>query len=214
MQPALVKIDVVAATLGVGVRRIEALVDGDDVFERGLLWVFDLANDRSAATRRELRFWWRESQQRLVADVSKQHKYANWELDWVIAQILPVRRKFFQAGEVDQLFQIRHNTRIEFGRELNGNLQNGANTYERANLATFLARRWLGAVSLRTATGEKFGQDGVGLKTTSREHAPAVRPSALKSSPAPVGPATTMPERSRSSIPAAAVAGGADTFQK
>lgn len=178
MNAALVKMDVAAADLQVGVRVIERMVDGGDLVVRGLVWVFDFANDLDGGTRRELRFWRPELLARANADSTKQHKYANWELDWVIAQILPGRRKTFQAGEVDQLFQIRHNTRLAFGAELNGNLRNGANTYERDNLAAFLKRRWLGACfDRRQGAGANFAADGVAFKTTSREHAPGVRPS-------------------------------------
>lgn len=142
MRAALIKIDGVAERLGRGVRAVEAMVDGGDLVDGGLVWVFDLAK---TDTRRELRFWLREVEAR-ASDRGQFHKLANWELDWVLAQILPPSKKFFQAGEVDHLFQIRHNTRLEFGAELNGNLTNGANTYARANLVAFLTRRWLGAV--------------------------------------------------------------------
>jgi hypothetical protein len=182
MNAVLVKIDVACADLQVGVRVIERMVDGGDLVTRGLVWVFDLANDHYSSSRRELRFWRTELLARASKDSTKQHKYGNWELDWVIAQILPTRRKTFQAGEVDQLFQIRHNTRLAFGAELNGNLRNGANTYDRENLASFLRRRWLGnCFDRRQGAGAHFAGNGVGLNATSREQSPAVRPSPLKS---------------------------------
>ena len=159
MNAALVKIDVAAADLQLGIRRVEAMVDGGDLVTRGLVWVFDLANDHIAGSRRELRFWRAELLARASKDSTKQFKYSNWELDWVVAQVLPTRRKTFQAGEVDQLFQIRHNTRLAFGAELNGNKLNGANTYQRENLAAFLRRRWL---------GNCFDRQGAGANLISR----------------------------------------------
>ena len=189
MNATLVKIDVAAADLNVGVRNIERMVDGGDLVMRGLVWVFDFANDPATSTRRELRLWRTELLARASADHTKQHRYGNWELDWVISKILPKGRKYFQAGEVDQLFQIRHNTRLEFGAQLNGNLKNGANTYDRANLVAFLKRRWLGncfdrrqgaGANIARADANKFSQ------TTTKAASAVVSQPARETTVAPV----------------------------
>jgi len=142
MQPVLVKVDVAAADLGWPARKVFAAADGGDLVTRGLAWVFDFSNGAEHA-RRELRFWRPE----LLAHAKFDYPFRNWELDWVIAKILPRTRTNFHAGEVDQLFQIRHNTRLELDAELNGDKRNGANTYSRTNLAAFLTRRWLGTLA-------------------------------------------------------------------
>ncbi len=150
---ALVKIDVAAADLGRSVTQIFELVDGGTLLETGLVWVFNLANDAST-TRRDLRFWREELLARAAQRAGGSHpgKYGHWELDWVIARILPVKRTQFHAGEVDQLFQIRPRTRIDFGAELNGEMKDGRNFYARPVLAEFLKRRWLGALYQRSST--------------------------------------------------------------
>ncbi len=142
MNAALVKIDVVAADLGVGVRRIERMVEGGDLVQEPLVWVFNFANDPANGTRRELRFW-RTEAAFVAENPGTQNRFANWVLAEVLAKILPVKRKHFHAGEVDQLFQIRHNTRLELP-DLNGGLAAGRTFYPRDELAGFLERRWLG----------------------------------------------------------------------
>lgn len=148
MNCALVKIDVAAHITRKPVRVLFEMADGASLLDTALIWVFDLSNDlesqnsRGGAHRRELRFWEPELQARASADVSKHRKYCGWELDWVIAKILPEKRMTFHAGEVDQLFQIRPRTRIDFA-ELNGDMKAGRNFYPRADLAEFLKRRWI-----------------------------------------------------------------------
>jgi hypothetical protein len=143
MKTALVKIDVAAADTGLSVRRIEQLVDGGLVREKGITWVFNLAKDLNARNR-DLRFWRPE----LLARVQDEaDKYGRWEIGQIIASILPETREKFHAGEIDQLFQIRPNTRIAYGAELNGVMEAGRNSYSRVTLAAFLKRRWIGAVT-------------------------------------------------------------------
>jgi hypothetical protein len=143
MNAALVKIDVIAADLGVGVRRIEAMVDGGDLVTQPLVWVFDFANDPGNGPRRELRFW-RTEALALSENLGARNKLANCELVEVLEKILPRSRENFHAGEVDQLFQIRHNTRLDYA-DLGGSQFGGRNFYQRETLAAFLERRWLGA---------------------------------------------------------------------
>jgi hypothetical protein len=140
MKHALVKIDVAAVDLGLGVRRITQMVDGGSSNEKGLVWVFNLANDSSARCR-ELRFWRPELHAHMQGDADK---YSPWEINQIIASILPETREKFNPGEVDQLFQIRPNSRIAYGAELNGKKVAGRNSYQRTTLAEFLKRRWLG----------------------------------------------------------------------
>lgn len=145
MNTALVKIDVAAADLGLAVRRIEQMFEGRDLTTGSLVWVFDFAKSLEKNARRVPRFWRPELLAVASGDGALRGKYVGFELDWVIDKILPVNRSHFHAGEVDQLFQIRHNTRKNYP-ELNGTLRDGRNYYERATLVAFLKRRWLGAV--------------------------------------------------------------------
>lgn len=145
MQAALVKIDVAAACLGKSATHLFGLAEGGFLGEPGLEWVFNLANDPEAK-RRDLRFWLPELQTR--TNQPSNHPTIQpsiLDLEAVVAQILPLKRQNFHAGEVDQLLQIRPRTRIDFGEELGGTKQAGRNFYERDMLAAFLRRRWLGA---------------------------------------------------------------------
>lgn len=193
MNAQLVKIDVAAASLGWSAAKLFDLVDGGTLLEKGFAWVFNLANDPTG-DRRDLRFWFPEVQARANADTSGHGKFSNYEIDWVIAKVLPEKRQHFQAGEVDQLFQIRPRTRIDLHVELNGNLWNGAHTYRRDNLAAFLRRRWLGAVCDRKT---ESGKQKVEIKNLT---------------PASGLPATTPQNRAKSKLTASAVAGGAATL--
>jgi hypothetical protein len=153
MNAALVKIDVAAAHLGWSAAKLFELVDGGTLLEKGFAWVFNLANDVNGE-RRDLRFWWPEVEARAKARAgqpSNAGKLNHYEIDWVIARILPEKRVNFHAGELDQLFQIRPRTRIDLHAELSGSLDGGRNFYPRPALVAFLQRRWLGAVSSRTA---------------------------------------------------------------
>lgn len=150
MNTALVKIDVAAADLNVAVRRIEQMYEGADPRMGSLVWVFDFAKAPRSSARREPRFWRPELLAVAGGDGALRAKYNGYELGWVINKILPVNRVNFHAGEVDQLFQIRHNTRSCFA-ELNGMLSERRNFYERATLVEFLRRRWFGALYERGA---------------------------------------------------------------
>lgn len=150
MNAALVKIDVAAAQLGWSVGKLFDLVDGGTLLEKGFGFVFDLSNDLSSKNgprgshRRDLRWWFPEVLARASRDTSRHGKYTFWEIGWVLNQIVPEKRATFHAGEVDQLFQIRARTRIDFGAELNGMPGRGsANFYPREVLVAFLTRRWL-----------------------------------------------------------------------
>lgn len=143
MKPAIVKIDVAAADLGISVRRIEQLVDGGTPREKGFTWVFNLAKNLNARNR-DLRFWLVELLARVQGETDK---HGRLEIKQVIASILPETREKFHGSEVDQLFQIRPTTRLAYGAELNGKKVVGGNSYSRIMLAEFLKRRWLGAVT-------------------------------------------------------------------
>ena len=143
MHTALVKIDVAAVDLRRSIRRIEQMVDGGTPDQSGLLWVFNLAIN-PAGRRRDLRFWRPE----LLALAGVNTVETNrMEIGEVIAEILPASRAHFHAGEVDQMFQIRPNTRIDFGKEMSGKLAGGRNVYLRATLETFLNHRWIGRMA-------------------------------------------------------------------
>jgi|GEM_PF-1974773 len=156
MKPALVKIDVAAAHLGWSAGKLFDLVDGGTLLEKGFAWVFNFANALDGE-RRDLRFWWPEIEARATGG-NAATKFSSYEIEWVIGRILPEKRVNFAAGEVDQMFQLRPRTRIDFGAELQGNIEHrtsniehptSANFYARKFLAAFLQRRWLGGVSVR-----------------------------------------------------------------
>ena len=108
MHAALVKIDVAAVDLRASIRRIEQMVDGGTSAGDGLLWVFNFA--RRGGRRRDLRFWRSELLARASGNAANTNRLTIKE---VLAEILPTTRARFHAGEVDQLFQIRPNTRID-----------------------------------------------------------------------------------------------------
>ncbi len=190
MNAALVKIDVAAATLGWHVGKLFDLADGGTLLDKPFMWVFNLANN-AEGERRDLRWWLPEVMARASADPSKHDKYCGWELDWVLAQVLPPRIKNFQAGAVDQLFQIRPRTRIDLHHELAGVKGSSGHSYERAALAAFLSRRWLASQTIspqRTASGSEARTmvrvshvDRPLADTTNRakSHIPAGKPSHL-----------------------------------
>jgi len=153
MNAALVKIDVAAADLGKSVNTLFEMAEGGTLIERGLLWVFDFSNGDT--DRRDLRFWRPEILVCANKDVALHTKFRGWELDWVLARILPVKRTNFHAGEVNQLFQLRPRTRIDFGEELNGKMKGGCNFYSRAVLVKFLTARWLGTGGARLRRADK-----------------------------------------------------------
>lgn len=136
----LVKIDVAAHVLNRSVRQIFDLVDGGTHVEVGLMWVFNLAVN-PAGYRRELRFWCPEIEARRAGQPAKYH---NRDVAWVISQILPGNRQSFQPGQINDLLQVRHNTRLEYGTQLPGIRHSCGNTYQRPALERFLALRWLG----------------------------------------------------------------------
>lgn len=116
--------------------------DGASLTESALMWVFDFSN--GAGQRRDLRFWLPEIQAKAgLLQGCGENEFERYELATVIARILPKSRANFHAGEVDQLFQIRPRTRIDF-TELNGAMKSGRNFYSRLALANFLRNRWLG----------------------------------------------------------------------
>ena len=142
---ALVKIDVAAVDLNRSARQVFDLVIGGTLLEPGLTWVFNLAND-PADSRRDLRFWRPELQQRRTGSGPQvgADDVSLLPLEEVLARILPVTRTNFAAGEVDQMFQIRPRTRIDFGMELAGQMRGTGRFYSRAALAEFLRRRHIG----------------------------------------------------------------------
>ena len=204
MNAQLVKLDVAAASLGWSAAKLFDLTDGGTLLEKGFAWVFNLAND-PADGRRDLRFWFPEILARADADTSRHGKYSNWEIDWVVAKILPAKRRNFHAGEVDQIFQIRHNTR----RALldSAGMSEGRNFYSRAMLAEFLTARWLGAVWSRKKeeggmTNLSACATGANKPDTNKQsiHAPT------SSSPVPSYPAPASEKRNGSkpsTVPAA-----------
>jgi hypothetical protein len=138
MKPKLVKIDVVLAMLGQSARKVYALADGGTINEPGFLGVFNLAANPKARCR-DLRFWFVEVENRAIGNPTI---FAGFNLDQVLAEILPPRRANFRAGEVSELFQIRQNTRIDL---LIGHKTPAGFVYTRDELADFLKSRWIGA---------------------------------------------------------------------
>jgi hypothetical protein len=150
----LIKIDVAAHLLNKPVATLFDMAEGASLTERALRWVFDLS---SGEIRRDLRFWTDEVNARASADASKHLKHCGWELDWVLAKLLPETRQNFHAGEVDQLLQIRPRTRIDLLES--AGVVAGRNFYDRAMLVKFLTSRWIG-----TAIEQKLHQRDAGPK--------------------------------------------------
>lgn len=134
MKVALVKIDVAATLTGKAIATLFDMADGAALIDGSLSFVFDFSNGQKEA-RRDLRFWMPE------LEALARGLRLNDDIDEVISHILPAARENFHAGEVDCLFQIRHNTR----RELldSAGLNAGRNFYSRDTLAAFLKRRWI-----------------------------------------------------------------------
>jgi len=140
----LVKVDVASVYLGISVRKSFDLADGGSANEPGLLWVWNLAHNISG-NRRDLRFLRAE----LVARGKGQDaEFRAMTLETVIDQVLPARREGFYGGQLDQAFQIRPRTRLDFGPELPGVRAGSGHWYRRTALAEFLKRRWLGTAIL------------------------------------------------------------------
>jgi len=140
MFPALVKIDVATVLTGQSILTLFQRADGASLTEPTLVWVFNFSNGdpqtvSTKSRRRDLRFWHPE----LVATEEKKLK-----LDQVIARILPAKKIIFHAGEVDQLFQLRPRTRIDFA-DLHGEIKARRYAYTRATLVEFLRNRWIGS---------------------------------------------------------------------
>jgi hypothetical protein len=148
MQPVLVKIDVAVVELRRTVRAIYAMADGGTRLDKALCWVFDLAQ-ASRGVRRDLRFWHPELLARGGADTTRQFGYSGFQLQWVIKRILPESRPRFSAGEVSELFQIRHNTRAQLLRA--DGLTGGRAFYRRQTLVEFLQTCWVGRAGARPA---------------------------------------------------------------
>jgi len=153
MSPALVKIDVVSALLGLPVKKVHVLVDESYFGNRGFAWVFNLALDPQGE-RKDLRWWWPEIQARMNPDAKENRRYAFYQLEWVINRIVPGNRPHYPSGEVDRLFQISPQTRIRLHAEffgpvetahcdVPGNLPQGGSLYPRTALVEFLERRWI-----------------------------------------------------------------------
>lgn len=168
MNTALVKIDVASADLGLTVRRIEQMAEGIDLRSGALVWVFDFAVDGKGGARRDPRFWRPELLAAAGEDGAQQKKFVGYELEWVIAKILPVKRSKFYAGEVDQLFQTRPCTRLRYG-DMPGELSSGRHVYARATLVDFLRRRWMGAVYQREKEEGKRQKDEGASRTDVRK---------------------------------------------
>jgi hypothetical protein len=143
MNTVLVKTDVAAADLNLSIRRIEQMVDGGTPAEPALLWVFNFAVNPTGPIR-SLRFWRPELQARAAG----QANFSWMGISQVIDEILPVTRAYFHAGEVDQMFQIRHNTRIELIQAMAERREGNSNVYQRATLVEFLENRWLGRLEV------------------------------------------------------------------
>ena len=146
MKPALVKIDVAVMVTGKPVSALFDMADGAALVDGSLSWVFDLANG-DKDERRDLRFWLPELEALGETDMS------GLKLDQVVGKILPSNRTNFHAGEVDLLFQVRHNTR----RELldSAGMNAGRNFYSRGTLVEFLKARWIGAGQRSEVRGQR-----------------------------------------------------------
>jgi hypothetical protein len=177
-----------------GLRRDEIFdrVDGASLLHRGFAWVWDIAplkirnqklEIRNQNPVRNLRFWRAEV---LAYGGPDDRKYGDYELAWVINQILPPGRRHFHSGEVLQMFALSRNSLQRLRAELNGQLAGARSVmFTRENLAAFLQRRWLGAAFARGS-----GISGLGSGAASLNASPDARPRTL-SFPARTTPSQT-----------------------
>ena len=151
LKAQLVKVDAAALLTGQPARVLFDRAAGASLLagQAPLMWVWDFSNGAAAPPRRrDLRFWVVE----LECPLDKTQRVIHaLTLDQVLARLLPVTRRNFHAGEVDQMFQLRPRTRIDFGAELNGGMTGGRNFYERRGLENFLRARWLGSSSFSSS---------------------------------------------------------------
>ena len=160
-QNGLITVGGVRALTGCGYDEIFTRVDGSDLILKPLVWVFDFASTWPENEKRDLRFWRAEVEALPDAGLENGGRHAvtgHWEIEWVVARILPPARTTYPAGDVVKLFCLNRSTLKKLRPQMAGQLATGGSTYTRAGLAAFLTARWLGYVSkrcLRTATEKK-----------------------------------------------------------
>jgi hypothetical protein len=145
----LIKVDSVAYLTGKTVDAIFRAVDGPELFESGLRWVFNVAADPNGQVR-DLRFWTRE----VIAPETTE----KFSLDQVVKMLLPPARKEYPSGEVCELLQIRRRSLADLREQLNGRLAANCSFFPRAGLEQFLRRRWLGSVHSPQSTVHSPGR--------------------------------------------------------
>jgi hypothetical protein len=134
------------AVVNMGVDSINNLVESG-----ALLWVFNLATDPCGKIS-SLRFFLPELEARASGDSKR---FSDFQIAQIVGQILPASRSTWQAGALDQHFQLSRPARISLHAEILGNggirCQNASsNIYARDRLAKFLERRWLGNLGTET----------------------------------------------------------------
>ena len=147
----LVTVSGVRALKGWTYDNIFCRVDGGDLLNKGLAWVWNFAADANGDMR-ELRFW--------RFELERPEKTGYLELEWVIARILPEKRKNFHAGEVVEMFTLTRPTLMKLRPQMGGQLAANSSFFSRDGLARFLRERWLGACYDR--------RQGAGAKSSSR----------------------------------------------
>ena len=121
----------VRAARGWSADHVNAAIDSGD-----LLWVFDLSCGRGKKHLRELRFWFPE--------IVNSKAVAKLELAEVILKILPWSRTTFNSSELCQWFLLSRPTMMRIGRELSGFQKNRMLRVQRAPLANYLKKHWIG----------------------------------------------------------------------
>jgi hypothetical protein len=132
---------------GLSYQKILQLVEGGNRSHPGFQWVWNFATKPGGE--RTLRFWRKE-----IEDV---RAVAQLTLPEVLASILPLNRKNFPAGEVNQLFTLNPTSLMRLRDQLGGQLQPSGSVFHRAGLERFLRVRWLGPAIHMAAPRQQSG---------------------------------------------------------
>ncbi|HEY5044156.1 MAG TPA: hypothetical protein VIK53_19470 [Verrucomicrobiae bacterium] len=143
----LIQTETVRDLTGLRADEIRDLVTGGTLTHRGLAWVWDFSAQFPGNQNRDLRFWRDEALAHCSPDSTKQNRFGNYQIGWVIDRVLPRSRANFHSGELLAMFALERPSLLRLRDEMNGRLAGARNAlFPRASVAAFLERRWLGAV--------------------------------------------------------------------
>jgi hypothetical protein len=131
MNAVLVNLNTVRALRGITAENVIKLTESG-----ALLWAFKFSADRGC--RRELRFF--------LPEISDPKKFAGCSLEEIVPLILP-DRNLFGTQDLRSLFLLSRPFAWLLAKELGNRNAAGNWRVERAVLASYLRRRWVGAAS-------------------------------------------------------------------